>query len=212
MSSFKKVYAGIVKSLQLGIELIIKGNASIIGDNTGDQTDATLPFSDITTNNASIFKHGFLKKLPNSAFVFLDGQGNWSIPSGSGLASINVFAPLINIGTATNPILIFKYQTQASIVAHAGGGQTSATQLLNEFNSVDVVANNNDSVILLSALEGVRQYIYNGGANNLMIYPKLGQFIKGKAVNTPLMLAPKNGVTFTCYVSSPSEIGTFRFQ
>lgn len=40
-------------------------------------TDASLSFSDILTNNASITKHGFLPKLPNDATKYLNGLGNW---------------------------------------------------------------------------------------------------------------------------------------
>ncbi len=46
--------------------------------------DADVTFTDITTNNASTSKHGFLKKLDNSASHFMDGTGAWSTPSGSG--------------------------------------------------------------------------------------------------------------------------------
>lgn len=41
-------------------------------------TDATISTSDITTNNASTSKHGFLKKLSNVASEFMDGIGNWT--------------------------------------------------------------------------------------------------------------------------------------
>lgn len=44
-------------------------------------TDAMLSTSDITTNNASTSKHGFLKKLDNNAAHFMDGTGAWSTPS-----------------------------------------------------------------------------------------------------------------------------------
>jgi hypothetical protein len=206
----KQTFAATVISVLKGIVLKIKGNASIIGDNTGDQSDATLPFSDITTNNASILKHGFLSKLPNSNLVYLNGLGLWAVPSGTGVATITTNAPIINIGTATNPILAFQYKTQASIVAHAGGTQALATPLLAEFNSVDTVANALDSVLLLPATEGVRQYVYNNGTNNLNVYPQPGQNIKGKAANVALMLMPHNGTWFTCYVATPSEVGTFR--
>lgn len=47
-------------------------------------TDAQLSTSDITTNNASTSKHGFLKKLSNAATDYMDGSGNWSVPAGSG--------------------------------------------------------------------------------------------------------------------------------
>ncbi len=63
--------------------LTISGNATISGTNTGDQTisDATVTFTDITTNNSSTSNHGFLKKLDNNAAHFMDGQGNWSTPT-----------------------------------------------------------------------------------------------------------------------------------
>lgn len=40
-------------------------------------SDATLTFTDITTNNSSTTKHGFLKKLSNVATEFMNGVGNW---------------------------------------------------------------------------------------------------------------------------------------
>ena len=46
-------------------------------------TDAQLSTSDITTNNASTSKHGFLKKLDNTATHYMDGTGAWSTPSSS---------------------------------------------------------------------------------------------------------------------------------
>lgn len=44
-------------------------------------TDATLATSDITTNNATTSKHGFLKKLSNVATEYMDGTGNFSVPA-----------------------------------------------------------------------------------------------------------------------------------
>lgn len=204
-----QTFAGIVKSLIKGAELIIRGNSSIIGDNTGDQTDATLPFSDITTNNSSKVKHGFLKKLSNSAITYMDGTGLWSIPAGTGISSITVTAPITSTGGLT-PTIGFTETTQASIVAHAGGGQLNAVLIVAHINSVDTVANPLDSVKLLTGLEGNRFYIFNNGTNILDVYPSSGGFIKGKAVDMPYPLYPQNGRWFTCYVAVPSEIGTYR--
>ena len=47
-------------------------------------TDATLSFSDITTNDVSTTKHGFAPKAPNDATKYLDGTGNYSTPAGGG--------------------------------------------------------------------------------------------------------------------------------
>lgn len=41
-------------------------------------TDANLSTSDITTNDASTSKHGFLKKLSNVASEFISGTGSWT--------------------------------------------------------------------------------------------------------------------------------------
>ncbi len=67
-----------------GFTVHATANATISGTNTGDQTDATLSFTDITTNNSSTSKHGFLKKLNNDATYYMDGSGNWSVPAGGG--------------------------------------------------------------------------------------------------------------------------------
>lgn len=66
--------------------------SNLSGTNTGDQTDATLPFSDVTTNDVSTSKHGFAPKLPNDAAKYLDGTGAWTTPAGGGGGS----------GTVTN--------------------------------------------------------------------------------------------------------------
>lgn len=43
-------------------------------------TDATITTTDVTTNNSSTSKHGWLKKLDNSATNFMNGQGDWAAP------------------------------------------------------------------------------------------------------------------------------------
>lgn len=74
------------RTLNLGGDLIVSSAATISGTNTGDQTDATLPFTDITTNNVSTTKHGFAPKLPNSASVFLNGIGTYTTPATGAIA------------------------------------------------------------------------------------------------------------------------------
>lgn len=50
----------------------------------GAVDDATISTTDITTNNSSTSKHGWLKKLDNNAAHYMDGTGAWGTPSGSG--------------------------------------------------------------------------------------------------------------------------------
>ncbi len=47
--------------------------------------DSDLSLSNITTNNATISQHGFVRTGNNDASYYLDGTHNWSIPSGSGV-------------------------------------------------------------------------------------------------------------------------------
>ncbi len=54
-------------------------------------SDATINTTDITTNNASTSKHGFLKKLDNTATHYMDGTGNWSTPAG-GAGDVQIIA------------------------------------------------------------------------------------------------------------------------
>lgn len=44
--------------------------------------ESFLSLSDVTTANSSTSKHGFLKKLDNTATHYMDGTGAWSTPAG----------------------------------------------------------------------------------------------------------------------------------
>lgn len=67
------------------------------GTNTGDQvvSDATLSTSDVTTNNATTAKHGFLSKLPGGTATFLRADGAFASPT----ASASISQTEIDFGT-----------------------------------------------------------------------------------------------------------------
>lgn len=75
------------------------GNVGISGG--GIVTDASIVFSDITTGNVSVVKHGFAPKAPNDATKFLNGVGVYSVPSGgaSGGAITGTLASQIDLNT-----------------------------------------------------------------------------------------------------------------
>lgn len=54
--------------------------------------ETDLSFSDVTTSNVSIVKHGFAPKAPNDATKYLDGTGNYTVPSGSGTGTVSSVA------------------------------------------------------------------------------------------------------------------------
>lgn len=65
--------------------VLIGGTGGSITDHTHESAGAqggtldedALALTDVTTNNASTTKHGFLKKLSNTASQFMNGVGNW---------------------------------------------------------------------------------------------------------------------------------------
>ncbi len=68
---------------------ILNGYLGVAHNSDGTQKDATvsetsLTLTDITTSNASTSKHGLLPKLDNNTAHFLNGQGGWTAPAGSG--------------------------------------------------------------------------------------------------------------------------------
>lgn len=89
-------------------------------------TDATLSTSDITTNNASTSKHGFLKKLSNVATELMNGAGNWIGIATVAVSSIKKTgsAALVGDVTLTGGANITLTQTgqDISIAASSGGG------------------------------------------------------------------------------------------
>lgn len=55
----------------------------------GQLTESALSLSDVTTNNATASAHGFLPKLSGVGTEFLNGNGTFSTPAGSGLAKFS---------------------------------------------------------------------------------------------------------------------------
>jgi len=85
------VVSGTVDGVDVAGEETRLANTS--GTNTGDQTDATLTFTDITTNDVSTTKHGFAPKGDGTTTKFLNANGAYSTPAGSG-----------NVSTSGSPI------------------------------------------------------------------------------------------------------------
>ncbi len=66
-------------------------------------SDASLTFTDITTNNSATGQHGFLKKLDGNAAHYMGGDGNWSTPAGTatGMATDPLWAAAGDLAVAT---------------------------------------------------------------------------------------------------------------
>ena len=108
----------------------------------GGGSDATISISDITTNNASTSAHGFLKKLSGSSSDFMNGVGNWAVPSGGGGGGGAIYSTDIGDGSSTS-----------FTVTHSLGTKDVSVSVYDkntgEFVSVHVVATST-SVVTIS--------------------------------------------------------------
>lgn len=52
-----------------------------------DAADGLITLTDVTTNNVSTTKHGFVPKAPNNTTTFLRGDGSWAAPTATALSS-----------------------------------------------------------------------------------------------------------------------------
>lgn len=92
-----------------------KGLATAAGNVTITPAEASITFTDITTNNVSTTKHGFAPKAPNDATKYLDGTGAYSVPAGTGtVTTVGFTGGLISVANPTT--------TPAFTVAGTSGG------------------------------------------------------------------------------------------
>lgn len=86
----------------------------------------------------------------------------------------------------------------ATGISAAGTTQGTATALSNAINFLSTVAAGSGVVLSSSATLGDSQYVYNGGANPVKVYPHSGAKINGLATNAPMLLATATGCMFIC--------------
>lgn len=80
------VFVGNASNIAADVEVsgdVTITNAGAVTIGANKVQESKLDLADNTTFNSSTSKHGFLKKLDNSAAHFMDGQGNWSTPAGT---------------------------------------------------------------------------------------------------------------------------------
>lgn len=117
--------------------------------------ESDLSFTDITTNNASTTKHGFLKKLSNVSTEYMDGTGNYSVPAGTNQGWTDN-GTRVNSTTATDNFII------GSTTGAAG---TSGTAVLGIFSGVAPSTSPAD-MIQLYAKDGTNNLFFLCTAEN----------------------------------------------
>ncbi len=88
--------------------------------------------------------------------------------------------------------------TATGLTALAGGGASGATELTGAFNTVTVVASDNDSAILPAAMPvGTRCVCANlDSAQDVKVFPNTGATINGAAANTGLAVGQQQVAEF----------------
>lgn len=92
--------------------------------------------------------------------------------------------PKLIVGQDLKLFAQYCLSAKAGIVAKAGGGQSGATPLPAYLNSVDTVANANDSVALPYAIPGTTVVVINNTANAMQVFGQLTNPNNGGAGDT----------------------------
>jgi len=103
---FDTLYIGSNQTITLSGDVSGSGATSIttaIG--SGKVTEAMQVLADNTTQDVSTSKHGFAPKAPNDATKYLDGLGNYSVPSVAGITALTLI-PLSVVGNNRDHIEI----------------------------------------------------------------------------------------------------------
>ena len=105
------------------------GRTGVVVAVTNDYSEAQISFTDITTNNVSITKHGYVPNVPNDATRYLDGTGNFSVPSvtGGGSGGISV-SHYLTPSTITPPTYTtWAYHVNATYSTNSAGAYVITT-------------------------------------------------------------------------------------
>ena len=168
-------------SASSGSNLAFAGATSVSGSNTGDQiiSDATITTTDITTNNASTLKHGFLPKLSGNALQYLNGIGTYTDPSSASsisatagqdllqgdrvkLSAANVATNILSYSTSGNTIV-----GRSSAVQITSDASFAATPPLNWAEYPMVTIGDNVTYLAIISKSGAKPYIYLRNLNTL---------------------------------------------
>lgn len=126
----------------------IYGRITAVVAQTITPAESLVTFTDITTNNASTTKHGYLPKLTGNAAQYLDGTGAWSAPP----SGITIGSTVIS-GSSNGDILT----SNGSAVQKITPGTGVSTALANPIDAnsglltYDIIGTSGAKVPLLSA-------------------------------------------------------------
>lgn len=182
---------------------------TVVGAATSDtftnkaMSESQLTFTDITTGNATISLHGFLKKLPNDSTLFINGVGNWALPPGAGTTSAN--GPFYPMG-----------RPPASGVALFSGDPASAVLIVDQFISPFNKTINTIHVGFGGTLASGHAFVYgvyDQACTTLLAYGVAvgggGGTTGSVSITLNTALALSYGITYSQAVASEDEVTIF---
>jgi len=198
----------------------------IQGDVGGGGTDATITFSDITTNDVSSTKHGFMPKLPNTATKFWRDDGTYQTISGGGDAL--VANPLSQFASTTSAQLrgVISDETGSGVAVFATSptlvtpvlGVATATSL----NKVAVTAPATSSTLTIqdgftltvtgnASVSGTHTGTSSGTntgdvANTALTTSSLAQFASTTSAEMRTLLSDETGTGVAVFATSPTLV------
>lgn len=105
------------------------------------------------------------------------------------------------LGAGINALAVAAISDTASGLTATGTTQGTAyamTAANNEFTTVAA----NSGAILYAGSPGDEQFVYNGGANPLRVYPPSGSQINSLGTNYGALIPPATGCAFKCMSST----------
>lgn len=169
--------------------------------------DSDLSTSDITTNNASATKHGFLKKLSNTATDFLDGTGAFDTVKDSDLSTSDITDN--NASTSKHGFLKKLSNSATEFMNGQGSWTTISAGVFNCGMATRSEASGDGDQTIAHGLGVTPKYVrfHASGAGNSNA--KISQSV-GTATSTSnttcLWWAGQNGTTFTEGTATPEVI------
>lgn len=126
-----------------------------------------LVLTDVTTNNASITKHGFLPKLPNDASKVLDGTGAFSTPTvAAAVATDAIWDAKGDLAVGTGANTAAKLTVGANNTVHvADSAQTTGTKWANITDSM-VASANKDGLVAVPSMRTLGTGAQQAAAGN----------------------------------------------
>lgn len=184
----------------------------------GGGTDATITFSDITTNDVSASKHGFMPKLPNTATKFWRDDGTYQTIAGGGDALIA--NPLSQFAATTSLQLkgvisdetgsgALAFATSPTLVTPVLGVATATT-----VNKVALTAPATGSTLTIA--DGKTLTVSNDAtvsgtntgdvANTALTTGSLAQFASTTSAEMRTLLSDETGTGFAVFATSPTLV------